>query len=179
MSFLARLLKRADHLFWTVALLTVVLDQASKILFWRDPASAGEQLVIIPHVLQFVPHEGNVRGALGLGPASPVFYVTAAVLGLVIIAMFYSTTPRGKKGVHVALGMLAGGAVGNLIDRILFGRVRVFVDLHWGESLHWHTFNLADAAICVGFLLVLADAFLAREQPVEGGGKAPRRASGR
>jgi signal peptidase II len=51
--------------------------------------------------------------------------------------------------------MLAGGAVGNIVDRVAFRYVRDFIDLHWDDVFHWHTFNVADAAICVGFAFIL------------------------
>ena len=53
-----------------------------------------------------------------------------------------------------AAGLIAGGALGNLLDRLRFGAVTDFVDLHWGEA-HWPTFNLADAAIVCGVALLL------------------------
>jgi signal peptidase II len=175
LSFLSNVLRSKKKVFFTVALLVLLLDQTAKVAFWRAPEDGSSALVIIPHILQFVPHEGNQRGAMGLGPKSRMFYVTAAVVGLIIIRMFYATTPSRKSLVHGALGMLAGGAVGNLVDRLLWGRVRDFIDLHWGDAYHWHTFNVADSAICVGFLLIVLDAFFSKDQPVR---PARRRRSG-
>jgi signal peptidase II len=63
--------------------------------------------------------------------------------------------------VAVALGMILGGAVGNVIDRLRFGAVTDFLDAHWGE-LHWPAFNLADSAISVGVVILLADALIGR-----------------
>jgi len=53
--------------------------------------------------------------------------------------------------------------MGNLVDRVALGRVRDFIDLHWGDAFHWHTFNVADAAICVGFVLVVVDTLFSRD----------------
>ena len=53
-----------------------------------------------------------------------------------------------------AAGLIAGGAIGNLVDRLRFGAVTDFIDLHWGAA-HWPTFNLADAAIVCGVALLL------------------------
>ena len=62
----------------------------------------------------------------------------------------------------VALGLVLGGAVGNVIDRILWGRVADFVDLHLG-NWHWPVFNVADAAIVFGFGLIVLDGLLNRQ----------------
>jgi len=160
---LIKALRSRQGLFWSVGVSTLMLDQAAKALFWRPPMPGVRPLVIVPHVLQFVPHEGNVRGAMGWGPTSPIFYVTAAVVGLFLVWTFLVTTPAGKTAVRAALGLLAGGAMGNLVDRVALGRVRDFIDLHWGDAFHWHTFNVADAAICVGFVLVVVDTLFSRD----------------
>ncbi len=157
-------LKRSGTLFVASLLLTLVADQLTKALFWRAPSAGAEPTVIIPHVLSFVPHEGNPRGAMGLGPENPVFYAVAACVGLVVIVVWLATTPAAKWHVHIALGLLAGGALGNLIDRVAIGKVRDFIDLHWGDAFHWHTFNVADAALCIGFAIVAYEAFLGGEQ---------------
>jgi signal peptidase II len=61
---------------------------------------------------------------------------------------------------HLALGFVCGGALGNLIDRLAIGAVRDFIDLHWMDKANWPTFNLADAAICIGVGLLLLEALL-------------------
>ncbi|MEM7827849.1 MAG: signal peptidase II, partial [Candidatus Aenigmatarchaeota archaeon] len=55
---------------------------------------------------------------------------------------------------RVSLGMILGGATGNLIDRIRFGAVIDFIDLHYG-NIHWPAFNIADAAITVGIIVIM------------------------
>ena len=144
-------------LFWTLAGGIFVADQVTKLLLWQQPGGARPDIVLVPHVLRIISHGGNVRGALGLGPSGPLFYIIAAIAGLAAVAIFFLSTDSRKTLAHIALGMLAGGALGNLLDRIVLGVVRDFVDLHWGESLHWHTFNVADAMLCVAVgLLVVA-----------------------
>jgi signal peptidase II len=59
------------------------------------------------------------------------------------------------------LGLVIGGAVGNVIDRIRFGAVVDFLDFHWGD-FHWPAFNLADSAITVGVVLLVLDALKTR-----------------
>ena len=63
-------------------------------------------------------------------------------------------TPADQRWRVAALGAVLGGAIGNLLDRVRYGEVVDFLDLHWGE-LHWPAFNVADAAITVGVAIVL------------------------
>ena len=167
MAILHRCAAGARKLFWPVAAATLTLDLLSKWLLWHAPASAEQPIVLVPHVLQIVPHAGNTGGAFGL-PGTPALYAAAAVLGLaLIIGLLLTTSPR-RLLVHLALGLIAGGALGNLADRIALGFVRDFLDLHWGSRFHWPTFNLADAAITAGFILVVWDAYVSgrgEEQP--------------
>src|SRR6516162_8866871 len=63
----------------------------------------------------------------------------------------------------VAIGLVIGGAIGNVIDRICFGAVVDFLDFHVG-SWHWPAFNVADSAICVGVAVMLLDGLLLRRE---------------
>jgi signal peptidase II len=65
-------------------------------------------------------------------------------------------TPGERRRPLAALGLILGGAIGNLIDRVRFGSVVDFLDVYIG-SLHWPAFNLADSAICIGVSLLLLD----------------------
>jgi len=63
----------------------------------------------------------------------------------------------------VAIGLVIGGAIGNVIDRLRFGAVVDFLDFHVG-SWHWPAFNIADSAICVGVAVMLLDGLLLRRE---------------
>jgi signal peptidase II len=175
---LGRLVEDQRKLFWTFACATCALDQLTKLLLWTHPGDGHPPVVLIPHLLRIISHEGNVRGALGLGPQGRLFYIAAAAVGLAVVAFFVLTTAPHNRLVHGALGLLAGGAAGNLLDRTMLGFVRDFIDLHWGDAYHWHTFNLADAAICIGFGLVLYDTFF-RSRGEPGPAKAERTSAAR
>ncbi len=161
--------------FWVAALATFLLDHATKVALWSHPGAGRPDIVIIPHVLRLISHPGNTQGALGLGPSNPLFFVGAAALGLAVIVWFFLSTDPGHWVLHAALGLLAGGAVGNLLDRLAFKFVRDFIDLHWKEAFHWHTFNVADAAICAGFVIVVWDAFRGGRRAQGAGGQAEAR----
>jgi len=77
---------------------------------------------------------------------------TAAVLS------YLRRTPADQRWRVAALGAILGGALGNLLDRVRYGEVVDFLDLHW-RDLHWPAFNVADAAITVGVAVVLLASF--------------------
>lgn len=81
--------------------------------------------------------------------------VAAVIIGFIVITLWQ--LPPQQKMLGWALALVLGGAIGNLIDRIRLGQVVDFIDFHLG-SAHWYTFNVADAAISVGALLLAVDA---------------------
>ncbi len=172
----AALFESRRKLFWLVAALVVAADQLTKLWLWRPEFSPDRPLVLIPGLLQLIGHPGNTKGALGLGPSNALFYVVPALIGLVVMVYFLLTTSSRNGMVAAALGLLAGGDVGNLIDRLVLHRVRDFIDLHWHDAFHWSTFNVADAAICFGFAIIAIDVLFAGrslEPDGEGGEDAP------
>ena len=72
-----------------------------------------------------------------------------------------------QRGDVLALAMILGGAAGNIVDRVRYGYVVDYADLHFGAWRPFYIFNLADAAITIGVLILLARAFLMREKPVQ------------
>jgi signal peptidase II len=94
----------------------------------------------------------------GAAPNMAIFTAVAAaiVLGLLIWLRRATTTP-----LKLGIGLVIGGAIGNVIDRLMHGAVVDFLDFHLG-AWHWFAFNLADAAICLGVASLLLDGLLAR-----------------
>ncbi len=86
----------------------------------------------------------------------------AAVIGLTCY-FFLCRRDMGEKKAAVALGLIAGGAVGNLIDRIRLGAVTDFLDCYY-NSWHWPAFNVADSAICVGAALLVLFGFFSSQK---------------
>jgi signal peptidase II len=76
-------------------------------------------------------------------------------------------THEHKRGDQLALGMVLGGALGNILDRVRFGYVVDFADLHFGDWRPFLVFNVADAAISIGVVILLLRAFLARPKAPE------------
>jgi len=154
--------------FWYCAGGALFADLVSKALVWQHPDDGVVSVEIIPRCFHIISHEGNAGGAFGLpGIGGRWFFLIAAAVGLVVITWMMRTTAPKKGWVHAALGLLAGGALGNVYDRLFLtgkmtGRVRDFIDWHWDDFYHWPTFNLADSAICIGFAIIVADAFFGK-----------------
>jgi len=106
-------------------------------------------------------HVCNPGSAFGILARQSVLITLAAVAGLTAILLLsrYFRT-RSRLG-NIALALVFGGAVGNLIDRFRFGCVTDFVDVRLWHDFHWPAFNVADSAITVGVIVLLA--FLIKE----------------
>ncbi len=131
-----------------VALLVLALDLLSKLLLESLIPAPG--LELFPGVLSLVKVR-NPGVAFGLFRSWGLYGVWVwSVLGLLAgsLILWWGRTEKDK-GRRLALGMIAGGALGNALDRLIHGAVFDFVDLHWGPY-HWPAFNLADAAITLG-----------------------------
>jgi signal peptidase II len=86
---------------------------------------------------------------------------------LIAIGVGYWITREDKKADQIALGMVFGGALGNILDRVRHGYVVDFADLHFGEFRPFYIFNVADAAISIGVAILLLRAFLVKDRPKE------------
>lgn len=89
--------------------------------------------------------------------------LVALTLGIAIVVFIWLLREK-KLGDIIPLGMVLGGALGNIMDRVKFGYVLDYADLHFGEFRPFLIFNLADAAITVGVVIILARSFLIREK---------------
>ncbi len=113
----------------------------------------GESVRVVGDLVRLV-HGQNAGGLFGLlqGQALPFALVSLVVVGLIVA---YHARSGRNPYLTVTLGLLLGGALGNLLDRLRLGYVVDFVDLGIG-SVRWYTFNVADAAISIAILLLLA-----------------------
>ena len=112
--------------------------------------------------LRFVP---NVGISLGLLPADGHLTRWALVLltGAIAVGVAVWMWRERNRADQMALGLVLGGALGNILDRVRFGYVVDFADLHFGEWRPFLVFNVADAAITIGVLILLVRAFLTRD----------------
>lgn len=149
-----------------VAVLVVLADQLSKswilALFGADGGAGQERVVTDFFRLVLVWNRGMSFGLFNQDSAANalVFSALAAVIVAGLLAWLWRTGDRLTAG---AIGLIAGGAVGNVIDRLRFGAVVDFLDVHWA-LWHWPAFNLADSAITVGVAILAIDGLLARRE---------------
>lgn len=144
-------------LFGAVALSIYVLDQATK-AWVLDTMRLYSQKAVIPGFFNLV-HVRNTGVAFSLfsGSDSPWRLPVLAALtltALVVVFFLYRESRPEEKLKRVALSLIAGGAAGNLTDRLRFGHVVDFLDFYLGPY-HWPAFNAADTAVTVGALLLL------------------------
>ncbi|MEP0765558.1 MAG: signal peptidase II [Fimbriimonadia bacterium] len=140
--------------------ISVALDRVVKL--WAQSALAEHQSIpAIPGVL-YITLTYNTGIAFGM--LQNAQWLTVPVSALVIAGAFvvYLRLPAKDRFSAVALSMLLGGAVANLYDRIVHGRVTDMFDLRW-----WPVFNIADSLICVAIVLLVARALFAPHQKQE------------
>lgn len=145
--------------------LVVFGDQLSKswiVGYLTEPTRGGAEPLTSFFSLVFVRNRGVSFGLFnGDSPANAVLFslVAAVVVAGLMVWLWHTRSLL----VGAALGLVAGGAVGNVIDRLRFGAVTDFLDFHWGEW-HFPAFNLADSAITVGVGLLVIDGLLSRHE---------------
>jgi signal peptidase II len=149
-----------------LTLAVVALDRATKL--WVDAnLQPYASLEIIPGFFNLV-HSENRGMAFGIGNDGATWYTRLILIGLsvaVLGALAYGVW-NGKRAATAtkateawALFLVAGGAIGNLYDRVVRGSVTDFLDVYVG-TYHWPTFNVADCAITVGALILVAVALI-------------------
>jgi signal peptidase II len=135
------------------------LDQLTKVIVKRT-LPLHESHSIIPNLLDFT-HVQNTGAAFGLMNAADFPYKSSVMIIIAAVALIAISLYARQLGTHerlsrIGLALILGGALGNLIDRAVSGYVVDFVDVYWGQAHFW-AFNVADAAISVGAILVLLD----------------------
>ena len=159
-------LRSRDGVSWwlalTIAAVVLVLDQATKAWVLRTLPGAPP-LTVIPGFFDLT-FSRNTGGVFGLFAGAPsfgrrAFFISATAIALGVIVVFLRRWGHESRRLTVALALVAGGAIGNLIDRLRFGSVVDFIDWYWG-SHHWYTFNIADSAISTGAVLLVVHSLL-------------------
>ncbi len=147
---------------WIIAVAALILDQATKnlLLYGYDFGRLGPlaRIVVTPFLdLVMVWNRGVSYGLLQAGSLTGTLVLTAFSLIAVAVLSWWMMR-AGRISLTAGLGLIIGGALGNVIDRILYGAVADFFHFHaFGRD--WYVFNVADAAITIGVIILLADAF--------------------
>lgn len=161
--------RRRRVLWFMLAVLVIVLDQISKYL--ADTMLEYAQPIYILPVLDITLHYN--RGAAfsflsDAGGWQRWFFSAIALAVSVYIAVWLARLRQQQWLQALALVLVLGGALGNLIDRLLYGHVVDFISVHWGSS-YFPTFNIADAAISVGAVLLVLDMLINPEANAQRG----------
>ena len=154
--------------FFSLILAVIAVDQATK-LWIMGSFALHESRMIIPDLfnLTYLTNNGAAFSILAGQPAlwRQIFFVCAACAALVFIWVAQRSFGRRSGLYSVALALIAGGAIGNLIDRIRLGFVVDFLDVYIGRY-HWPAFNIADSAITIGVaLFIVKNLLFDRQQP--------------
>lgn len=144
------------RLLWMLALGVLIVDQATK--FWIDAhlplGTYGFGSIVVIEGFFHLVHVGNTGAAWSIFTGRSAWLAGLAILTLAAIYIWRHSLGLRQRVVQVSFGLLCGGIVGNLVDRLLHGHVIDFLDFHFGTYVY-PTFNVADAAICVGVALYL------------------------
>jgi signal peptidase II len=147
-----------------IAAAVAVADQVVK--WWAMDALmvAAQAIEVLPFFnLVMVWNRGISFGMFGGGALPP--WLLAAFAGAIAVGLGIWLARVETRLLAVGIGLVIGGALGNIVDRLRFGAVADFLDFHVA-GYHWPAFNLADAAITIGVVLLLIDALLiSRERP--------------
>lgn len=141
-----------------LAALVFAADQATKAWIFGRLAYGGlDRIDVIPGFFRLI-HVGNTGAAWGLfqDRSLPLALLGAATVAAIFV--FRRALALHVPLVQVAFGLLLGGIVGNLVDRLVHGHVVDFLDFRFGTFI-WPTFNVADSGICVGVALYLWASF--------------------
>ncbi len=148
------------RILFTIAPLVALVDQLSKAWILTQ-IELHEVIPVIPGLFNLT-HTRNTGAAFGLFSQLdetvrvPFFYVVPLIaLGLILFVL--RSLPPSKRWLSVGLAGVVGGAIGNLIDRVRLGYVVDFLDFYWKQLGHFATFNIADAAICIGVGILVLD----------------------
>lgn len=155
---------------WMVAAAVLALDRASKHLI-ETCVAEWETIPVVDGFFRII-HTRNTGIAFslfadsGAGAGATALTILTAGLTLVILILLWNVcrSRREPWTLAAALALIAGGAAGNLYDRIRYGSVTDFLDFSLG-GWHWPAFNVADSAITCGALLVVADLWRTRNRP--------------
>jgi signal peptidase II len=153
----------------SVAVLIILFDRITKFLVIHT-LDVHESVPIIKGFFS-VTHLQNRAGVFGLGPKNPLLFTIASFVALLFLGYLFTTLDPRRRLHYVAFGLITGGAVGNLIDRVWCGErvfqgaVTDFLDFSI-LGHHWPPFNVADSAITIGVGLFLLSAFLLSRREV-------------
>lgn len=137
----------------------IVLDQLTKVVMsnWLE---LYQTVAVMPYFNFTLAHNSGAAFSFlaGAGGWQRWFFIVLALVVSAVLVLWLSRLKVTAKMEAIAISLIIGGAIGNVLDRFLYGYVIDFIDVYVG-SYHWPAFNIADAAICIGAVLLIWDSF--------------------
>ena len=133
---------------FATALLIVFLDQITKFLI-KQNFQLNQSIPIIKNILHLT-YITNTGSAFGLFKGLNVFFILFSIIVIILIFYYLNKIKENEKALLFAIGLLLGGTIGNLIDRVFYGVVTDFIDFRI-----WPVFNLADSAVSISVILLI------------------------
>jgi len=148
------------------ALLIFAADQLSKWLVTGPLGLVleGDQLKLVPIFDLTRVHNYGISLGLAQATSDNQRWILVAVTAAIAVGVAVWIRQEERRGDQLALAMILGGALGNIVDRVQFGYVVDFLDLHFGGWRPFYVFNVGDAAISIGVVILLLRAFLLRDK---------------
>ena len=141
-------MSKKNIIVFSAALIVVFLDQITKILI-RKNFELNESVPIIKNVLHLT-YVSNTGSAFGLFRGFNIFLILFSVIVIVAIFYYLKKIVKNERLLQFSVGLLLGGTIGNLADRLLYGAVTDFIDFRI-----WPVFNVADSAVTISILLLI------------------------
>ena len=160
--------------FFPVIALVAVLDTVTKAIAVRDLVPQHVAHDVLGSAVRFtLVHNPGAAFGLNLGAQSRWIFTALTVVALVILGRLYRATVRGDRPRVLALALVCGGAIGNLVDRLRSGLGVVdFIDVGIGD-VRWPTFNVADMAVSIGAILLAWVLWQEDQEPAVSAVRAP------
>ena len=143
----------------------ILLDQLTKLWVRTSFVYGGEPQAVIPGFFNLV-YVRNTGAAWGMLGGQQVLLVLLSIAVLVMLALYHRRLLNPTLDHRIALGLMTGGILGNLIDRVRLGWVTDFLDFHVG-AWHWPSFNVADSAICIAVGIYLLSSLWHTRHPLK------------
>lgn len=150
---------------------TIILDQITKIIV-QNKFELHESVVVLEGFfsLTYILNPGAAFGFLADQSETfrAIFFGAVSIIALTILIVFFRQTPADDTYSLLALSLLFGGAIGNMIDRVRLGEVVDFLDFYIGRY-HWPAFNVADSAITIGVSIMMLHLFFEKKDSTDQG----------
>jgi signal peptidase II len=157
--------------FLVACAISLAIDQLTKT--WVVKTLSFSDRVSVIDGIFYLTHVRNPGAAFSLFADAPEairapFFVVTTLVALGLIISFFRKLSPGDRLAALALGLILGGAVGNLLDRLIYGEVVDFLHLRLWSGYSWPDFNVADSSIVVGVALLVIELFASEGESLEG-----------